>query len=52
MAEHTLCTGQPSVSRPSLNHRTLAVENDPALAIQELVAESNDFIEPKEEEDP
>ncbi|AEN07616.1 DUF6166 domain-containing protein [Halorubrum lacusprofundi] len=34
-----------------LDHRTLPVKNDPAPAVQELVAESNDLVEP-EEEDP
>ena len=33
-----------------LDHRTLPVENDPGPAVQELVAGSNDLIEPPEEE--
>lgn len=32
-----------------LDHRTLPVENDPASAVQELVAESNDLVEPEED---
>ncbi|OYR53918.1 hypothetical protein DJ73_06385 [Halorubrum sp. Ea1] len=31
-----------------LDHRTLPVENDPASAVQALVAESNDLVEPEE----
>lgn len=32
-----------------LDHRTLPVENDPDSAVQELVAESNDLVEPEED---
>ena len=43
-----LCAQGDRAYPAPLDHRTLPVENDPASAVQALVAESNDLIEPEE----
>ena len=43
-----LCAQGDRAYPAPLDHRTLPVENDPASAVQELVAESNDLVEPEE----
>lgn len=45
-----LCAQGDRAYPAPLDHRTLPVENDPAPAVQELVAESNDLVEPDEED--
>ena len=45
-----LCAQGDRAYPAPLDHRTLLVENDPAPAVQELVAESNDLVEPQEED--
>ena len=45
-----LCAQGDRAYPAPLDHRTLPVENDPAPAVQELVAESNDLVEPQEED--
>ena len=44
-----LCAQGDRAYPAPLDHRTLPVENDPASAVQELVAESNDLVEPEED---
>ncbi|MFC7164664.1 DUF6166 domain-containing protein [Halospeciosus flavus] len=44
-----LCAQGDRAYPAPLDHRTLPVENDPASAVQALVAESNDLVEPEEE---
>ncbi|WP_345781984.1 DUF6166 domain-containing protein [Natrinema salsiterrestre] len=44
-----LCAQGDRAYPTPLDHRTLPVENDPASAVQALVAESNDLVEPEEE---
>ncbi|MGB9963155.1 DUF6166 domain-containing protein (plasmid) [Halobacterium sp. MBLA0001] len=44
-----LCAQGDRAYPAPLDHRTLPVENDPASPVQELVAESNDLVEPEEE---
>jgi len=44
-----LCAQGDQAYPAPLDHRTLPVENDPAPAVQELVAESNDLVEPQED---
>ncbi|MFC6987681.1 DUF6166 domain-containing protein [Haloplanus sp. GCM10025708] len=43
-----LCAQGDRAYPAPLDHRTLPVENDPASAVQALVAESNDLVEPEE----
>jgi len=43
-----LCAQGDRAYPAPLDHRTLPVENDPASAVQELVTESNDLVEPEE----
>jgi len=45
-----LCAQGDRTYPAPLDHRTLPVEADPASAVQELVAESNDLVEPEEED--
>lgn len=45
-----LCAQGDRAYPAPLTHRTLPVEADPAVAVQELVAESNDLIKPEEED--
>ena len=42
-----LCAQGDRAYPAPLDYRTLPVENDPAPAVQELVAESNDLVEPE-----
>ncbi|MXR43139.1 hypothetical protein GRX01_17565 [Halobaculum sp. WSA2] len=44
-----LCAQGDRAYPAPLDHRTLPVENDPASAVQDLVAESNDLVEPEED---
>ncbi|WP_248898324.1 DUF6166 domain-containing protein [Haloplanus halobius] len=44
-----LCAQGDRAYPAPLDHRTLPVENDPASAVQALVAESNDLVEPEED---
>ena len=44
-----LCTQGNRAYPAPLDHLTLPVENDPASAVQPLVAESNDLVEPEQE---
>ncbi|WP_254824818.1 DUF6166 domain-containing protein [Haloglomus halophilum] len=44
-----LCAQGDRAYPAPLDHRTLPVENDPASAVQALVAESNDLVKPEEE---
>jgi hypothetical protein len=44
-----LCAQEDRAYPAPLDHRTLPVENDPASAVQALVAESNDLVKPEEE---
>ncbi len=44
-----LCAQGDRAYPAPLDHRTLPVENDPAPAVQELVAESNDLVEPEKD---
>jgi hypothetical protein len=44
-----LCAQGDRAYPDPLDHRTLPVENDPASAVQALVAESNDLVEPEED---
>ena len=44
-----LCAQGDRAYPAPLDHRTLPVENDPAPAVQELVAESNNLVEPQED---
>ena len=44
-----LCAQGDRAYPAPLDHRTLPVENDPASAVQELVAESNDLVKPEED---
>jgi len=44
-----LCAQGDRAYPAPLDHRTLPVENDPASVVQELVAESNDLVEPEED---
>lgn len=43
-----LCAQGDRAYPAPLDHRTLPVENDPASAVQALVAKSNDLVEPEE----
>ena len=43
-----LCAQGDRAYPAPLDHRILPVENDPAPAVQELVAESNDLVEPQD----
>lgn len=45
-----LCAQGDRAYPAPLDHRTLPVEADPASAVQELVAESNDLVKPDEED--
>jgi len=45
-----LCAQGDRAYPAPLDHRTLPVEADPAPAVQELVGESNDLVEPDEED--
>jgi len=44
-----LCAQGDRAYPAPLNHRTLSVDTDPAPAVQELIAESNDLVEPEED---
>ncbi|WP_435197602.1 DUF6166 domain-containing protein [Natronomonas sp. EA1] len=44
-----LCAQGDRAYPAPLGHQTLPVENDPASAVQALVAESNDLVEPEED---
>jgi hypothetical protein len=44
-----LCAQGDRAYPAPLDHRTLPVENGPASAVQELVTESNDLVEPEED---
>nr|WP_233340632.1 DUF6166 domain-containing protein [Haloprofundus sp. MHR1] len=44
-----LCAQGDRAYPAPLDHRTLPVENDPASAVQALVAESNDLVKPEED---
>ena len=44
-----LCAQGDRAYPAPLDHRTLPVENDPASAVQALVTESNDLVEPEED---
>ncbi|WP_008524593.1 DUF6166 domain-containing protein [Halorhabdus tiamatea] len=44
-----LCAQGDRAYPAPLGHRTLPVENDPVSAVQALVAESNDLVEPEED---
>ena len=45
-----LCAHGDRAYPAPLDHRTLQVDTDPAPVVQELVAESNDLVEPEEED--
>ena len=45
-----LCAQGDRAYPAPLDHRTLPIEADPASAVQELVAESNDLVKPDEED--